>query len=337
MLSEAGIREYEADNSTWPPEINIDFRGRELEDWLRDHSEAIKSIIHEFGAICFPGSKVNSTGQFQRILQLVLGSELLEYKNCSTPRKQLTGRIYTSTEYPEHEVIPLHNENSYSHSWPLYLGFMCMRAPAEGGATPLVDCRKVYKEIPEEIRNKFERHGVMYRRNYGEVDLSWQEVFGTEEKEKVIEYCESHNIDFKWNTDTWLTTQEIRQASLIHPITEDIVWFNQANLFHISNYPEEFREEILYVLGEDKLPRNCYYGDGSEIELESLKVIREVIDKHTVKRPWRIGDIVIIDNMLCGHGRERFLGPRKVYVGMAQECDGLNYYKGCRPVKPKIV
>jgi hypothetical protein len=63
----------------------------------------------------------------------------------SSPRSTVKGRVYTSTEYPPHEEIFFHNENSYQSSWPMTLYFLCVQPPATGrhparrhpaGATP---------------------------------------------------------------------------------------------------------------------------------------------------------------------------------------------------------
>ena len=106
--------------------------------------------------------------------------DLLDYVYRSTPRTKLGGKIYTATEYPADRIIPLHNENAYSKSWPQKIFFFSVIVASEGGETPIADSREVYKWIDPEIRHKFEKHRVMYTRNYSKgIDLSWQEVFQT--------------------------------------------------------------------------------------------------------------------------------------------------------------
>lgn len=50
-----------------------------------------------------------------------VSGDLLEYRERSSPRTHVEHNIYTSTEYPAHHPIFLHNENSYAHTWPLNL------------------------------------------------------------------------------------------------------------------------------------------------------------------------------------------------------------------------
>ncbi|MEY9895791.1 alpha-ketoglutarate-dependent taurine dioxygenase [Catenulispora sp. MAP12-49] len=98
-------------------------------------------------------------------LATALGGELLDYTNRSTPRSRVTGRVFTSTEYPPDQTIPLHNENAYSDVWPRTLFFDCLVAAAQGGETPLADSARVYDRVPTRIRERFERGGVMYVRS----------------------------------------------------------------------------------------------------------------------------------------------------------------------------
>src|SRR6266508_3910237 len=112
------------------------------------------------------GLKVPGSTQFGKILSTLFGSELLEYTYRSTPRTRLRGNVYTATEYPAGEVIPQHNENSYSRNWPNRIGFMCILPAETGGETPIGDCRVVYNMLPKSVRDKFEQKGVMYVRNY---------------------------------------------------------------------------------------------------------------------------------------------------------------------------
>ena len=50
----------------------------------------------------------------------------------------------------------------------------------------------------------------------------------------------------------------------IHPVTGEKGWFNQANLFHVSALGEDGKM-LIDQLGVNNLPRNAYFGDGSEI------------------------------------------------------------------------
>src|SRR6266446_4568764 len=176
----------------------------------------------------------------------LIDQKLLEYSYRSTPRTQVSGRIYTSTEYPAHQTIPLHNELSYTRQWPMRLGFFCVTPASEGGETPIADSRRVFDNIEPAIRERFSREQVSYVRNYGDaLDLPWQDVFQTNDRREAEEFCRQAGIEFEWKGDDELRTTQICQAVARHPITGEMVWFNQAHLFHVSSLKSEIRESLL--------------------------------------------------------------------------------------------
>ena len=78
---------------------------------------------------------------------------------------------------------------------------------------------------------------------------------------------------------------------------------------------------LIDQLGVDNLPRNAYFGDGSEISLADIDKINAVIEQEKFFFPWQKGDILLIDNLLMNHGRNPFEGSRKVAVAMANVWD----------------
>ena len=285
--------------------------------WTEDHQEEVRSLIESQGALLIRGLKVLGTPQFGKILSTLFGAELLEYVYRSTPRTHMRGNVYTATEYPADQVIPQHNENAYSRTWPNRLGFMCLVPAETGGETPLADSRIVYNLLPESVREKFEEKGVLYVRNYSNIDLPWSVVFQTEDRADVEAFCEANELQYEWRENNGLRTSQINPATAVHPRTGEKIWFNQAHLFHVSSLEREIADQLLDSLGEENLPRNSYYGDGSRIEPEVLDLIRGTYEKIKVKFPWQKNDLLLLDNMIFTHGRESYTGPRKVLVGMA--------------------
>lgn len=150
------------------------------------------------------------------------------------------------------------------------------------------------------------------------LDLPWQEVFQTSDPEAVGQFCRTQGTEYEWEGDRRLRTRQVCQAVATHPQTGEMVWFNQAHLFHISGLPTEVRAALLSAYQEDELPRNAYYGDGSRIEPEALAEVRRALAEEAVAFPWQGGDVTLLDNMLAAHARAPFVGPRKIVVGMAE-------------------
>ena len=287
-------------------------------EWIKENKSLLEDYLIKFGGILLRNFGIYSVSEFNKAVQ-ILCPNLLDYVYRSTPRTKLGGKIYTATEYPADRTIPLHNENSYSNLWPTKIFFFSVIVASEGGETPIADSRKVYKRIDNSIREKFEQKGILYVRNYNPgIDLSWQDVFQTDQKELVNKYCQDNNIEFEWKkSGPELTTKQVCQATIVHPISRVPVWFNQAHLFHISALEENDRISLIKELGEENLPRNTFYGDGQPIEIEVLNHIREVYNQEKIKFQWQKGDIMMLDNILTAHARETYKGERKVAVAMA--------------------
>lgn len=299
-----------------PPIIRRVRFGLDPVRWAADNMERVEALLARHGAVVLQGFKINGSAHFEQLIAAMYRRDLLEYTNRSTPRTQVKGRIYTSTEYPADETIPLHNENAYTGAWPSRLFFFCVQPSASGGETTVADSRRVLARISPRVRERFERDGVRYVRNFGCLDLPWQEVFQTDEPARVEEFCREHGIAYAWKPDGGLRTEETRQAITTHPVSGEEVWFNQAHLFHVSALGDAVRSALVEGMAEDEWPRNAYFGDGSPIDAESLAEVRAAYEAETVSRPWRAGEILLMDNVLAAHGRSPFEGERKVLVGM---------------------
>lgn len=292
--------------------------GIDLLDALAELRPLVEERLPVCAGILFRGFQVGAAERF-REFAAGFGHPLLNYEFGSTPRSNVTGGVYTSTEYPPHQHIPLHNEQAYTREWPLKIWFYCVQAAQSGGETPIADSREIYRRVDEGIRRRFSERGLMYTRNFGNgLDVAWEQVFNSDDPAVVEAYCRAHRIGWEWKEDGELRTRQVCQAVAQHPMTRDWVWFNQAHLFHVSNLPPEVRESLLEIVDEEDLPRNVYYGDGSPIEPSVLDEIRGVLEEAKVSFPWYSSDVLMLDNMLAAHARSPFSGPRKVVVAMAE-------------------
>lgn len=274
-------------------------------------------IMQANGGVLFRGFTVSTPLDFKRFAAS-FGKPLGSYEFGSTPRSKVFSGVYSSTEYPAYQSIPLHNEQSYTCQWPEWIWFHCMKPSATGGETPIADSRQVFERIPNAIREEFLSKELLYVRNYSEaLDLPWQQVFSTKDRGQVERYCNDHGIEWEWKPDGELRTQQRCQAAVKHPQTDEWVWFNQAHLFHISAVEPTLRATLADAVGEDGLPRNVYFGDGSPIPDATLDQIRAVYAETAIAFPWQAGDVLMLDNLLTAHGRNPFTGDRKVIVAMA--------------------
>jgi alpha-ketoglutarate-dependent taurine dioxygenase len=290
----------------------------DLLEWAGANRAYLESELGKYGAILFRGFKLNSIPEFEGFVRAVSG-EALEYNERSSPRSQISGRIYTSTDHPSDKQIFLHNEQSYNLVFPMKLFFFCVEAAKEGGATPIADTRKVFERIPGDTRERFMKRKYLYMRNFRDGwGLSWQEAFQTSQKADVEQYCRRNQIEFEWKTGNRLKTKQVREVAIGHPKTGEWVWFNHLTFFHVNTLDREIREEITMIFADGDLPNNTYYGDGERIEDNVMDCLREAYQKEQVRFDWNEGDVLMIDNMLVAHGRESYIGNRSIAVAMTE-------------------
>src|SRR6267154_78308 len=153
LNQEALVREGFFNDRRLPLVFKPAVDGLSLTEWVKANRELIDQKLLESGAILFRGFNLHTVEAFEDLMKVLTG-ELLEYSYRSTPRTQVSGRIYTSTEYPAHQTIPLHNEMSYTRQWPMRLGFFCVTPAPEGGETPIADSRRVFAGIDPQIRER---------------------------------------------------------------------------------------------------------------------------------------------------------------------------------------
>ena len=102
-----------------------------------------------------------------------------------------------------------------------------------------------------------------------------------------------------------------RSAFLRHPDNGEIIWFNQVHL-HSPSYHKAHPKFYGTEIPDDKFPAHCYYGDGSDIEVEVVQHIRAISWTCAVGFQWRSGDLLVLDNLAVQHGRIGFTGDRKI-------------------------
>lgn len=298
--------------------LDVDTSGARVTEWAQENREDVERLLQANGVLLIRGLKFLGSQQFGTVLSTLFGEDLIQYTYRSTPRTELRGSVYTATEYHPDQVIPQHNENSYTNRWAMRIGFLCTLPSEQGGTTPICDSERIYNEIPKDIRERFERHGVMYVRNYSDIDIPWTEVFQTDDRKVVEQFCVDNDLSFEWIGTDRLRTRQVNQATAVHPVTGRKVWFNQAHLFHVTNLEPALRESLLSVMAEADLPRNTYYGDGEPIDPVTLDTIRAIYERHQIAFDWQRNDLLLLDNMMYSHGRGTYSGNRQVLVGMAR-------------------
>ena len=315
-LNASSLVETQVGGNGLPVVVTARAAGVPLPRWSEANRAAIDDMLHSAGAVLFRGFEVGGLSQFREVAASV-STKLVEYEERSSPRTELTSGVYTSTDHPPDQRIVMHNEQSYTLHWPMRLMFYSIVVARKGGNTPIADSRRILARLPAEIVEKFSALGVRYVRNYNSgLGLTWQSVFGTERRAEVEAYCKANDICFQWPGGDRLRTWQVRPAIRRHPVSGARVWFNHAMFFNVASLAPAVAEAMLAAVGEDRLPTQTAYGDGSAIPAQVIHTLRDAYDDASITFDWREGDVLIIDNMLTSHGRQPFEGPRKLACAM---------------------
>ena len=309
------------------------------------HDELEGALVRH-GALLFRGYGVTDAPGFERVAKAIgpaLGNKYLG----TSPRNALTEYTFSASELPPHYPIPQHCEMSFLASPPKRIFFACL-VPNEGpgGETPLADFRAVLRDLDPSVRRRFEAKGVRNVRNYAGPDggagldlwklKRWDEMFHTTDRAEVERIARESGFEPTWRPGGNLRLVNVQPATKKHPTTGEAVWFNHAQVFHLSAVPAEYRRiaerqgQVRYgalarvasalvrvkalTTAEDDHAMHCTYGDGTAISDADMDAVRDAIWKNMVFFKWRRGDVLVLDNDSVSHGRMPYQGPRSVAV-----------------------
>lgn len=287
-------------------------------DWLAAARPVLRALLLRHGNVYLRGLPISSSEDFAVIRDIFLASRA-QYKEKATPRSSYGNDIFSSTDLPAMQAIRLHNENSYTLEFPGVLGFCCLEAPDEGGATTIADSRQVLANVPRAIADRFRVSGWRLVRHYKkQVSLPWNVAFGTDERSRVEAYCEANKISARWIGEDGLATTQRRPAIIRHPATGEESWFNHVAFWNSWALDDDVREVLVDTYGADGLPFETFLGDGQLLTQDDVRQLMDAYDAATCREQWRKGDVMFVDNILCAHGRDAFRGSRRVLVAMGE-------------------
>ncbi|MFE5834540.1 TauD/TfdA family dioxygenase [Streptomyces sp. NPDC056508] len=286
--------------------------------WLSDRRADVQAELHRSGAVLLRGLPVTDAATFAEARDALI-AERAGYKEKATPRTDFGEGVFSSTDLPAAQPIRLHNENSYTLDFPGVLLFGCVTAPETGGATTVGDMRKALTALPQDLVDRFAEAGWLLVRNYSDLaGMPWRKAFSSDEPAGAEEYCDAHAIGYEWLDEDTLRTRQRRSAIITHPVTGERVWFNHFAFWNARSLDEDVREVLTDTFGEDGLPFQTLLGDGTTLTDAEVDAVNDAYQAVTVRETWQSGDLMLVDNILCAHGRESYTGDRKILVAMGE-------------------
>lgn len=317
---------------------------------LAAHGDAVRTRLAERGALLFRGFALDDTRAAEGAL-LAMGTRFDDrYLGGASPRSRLTEHFFSSTEAPGPYVISYHTEMCYLRQRPARVFFYCEAEPSRYGETPLFDCAAMYDRLDTALRERLERHGLLYRRHFGarpariNVYRTWMEAFGTDSRIEVERACERQGMSWRWQADGSLQTEARMPGVVVHPHSGrpclGLTLYNAdaapCDLRHFAHRFNPLLRATLAAFVRLQYARpgvfmRTLWGDGSDIDRRQTEAILATAWRSATLFRWRRGDLLMVDNVRCGHGRLNVVPPRRIAAALGDpyEVDG-----GGSPVPP---
>eukprot|EP00308_Calcidiscus_leptoporus_P012871 CAMPEP_0119358390 /NCGR_PEP_ID=MMETSP1334-20130426/6611_1 /TAXON_ID=127549 /ORGANISM="Calcidiscus leptoporus, Strain RCC1130" /LENGTH=225 /DNA_ID=CAMNT_0007372877 /DNA_START=85 /DNA_END=759 /DNA_ORIENTATION=+ len=112
--------------------------GVALASWGAQNQRLLVQLLCTHGAVLLRGWAPRSTADDFSSFVCSLGLEGFGMGCSAAPRTNVAPGVFTANEAPPSELIPFHHEMAQCDDRPAFLMFFCEKAPAEGGATPII-------------------------------------------------------------------------------------------------------------------------------------------------------------------------------------------------------
>jgi hypothetical protein len=290
---------------------------------IKERKAEVVSGLAQYGAIALRGIQWRSAEDAALLTGLI--SPLSgAYVGGATPRSKISKNIYESTRVPSNLELGLHQEMAYLPRFPNALIFSCIQPALTGGETTFLNMHDFLRAVSLEKIEEIRTRGLQYHRNLAArpnaisfMHRPWPEVFDVDSKEAAENACDAIGLQYAWRDDGSLDVVHNASGFVEHPLLLRQVWFNQLLAQHANARVIGALYAMLLKRKTSKaMPHTVTFGDGSEIPFEFLSELYDIQEKNMLTHRWEAGDIVLIDNLTCAHGRKPYAGDRKMLVSM---------------------
>jgi Taurine catabolism dioxygenase TauD, TfdA family len=319
-----------------------------LLEWATANAELLNEKLCLHGGLLFRGFKVTSADDFEQLALKI--DPALRDKNPLDDgvRRHKSRFVFGATRYSPLHTLPFHNEDSYLPKNPTKIIFCCLKAPASGGETLIVDCRRVYDDLPLEIVERFRGMKLPTMRRFNFHLLS--QNMGTSDKQTIEGICQELGADnISWSERDELILRYKLPVIIYHERTGEPIWFNRLLIanplsFIIQALFSTLRTRNLWLKARALclLPAYLLYitppllqqllagngrtaQDNAREEAKSPVVparttykLARAYWKNAVVFTWKEGDVLALDNRLVAHGRMPFRGARSILTCVTQ-------------------
>jgi len=292
------------------------FQLNDFFDFIEINCSTIEELTLSHGAVLLRGLPLTTPDDFDSAIQRFYWENFTYEDSLSNAVRVVhSPRVFSANEAPPETTIFLHHEMAQTPLFPSKLFFFCQKAANKGGSTPI--CRSdhlwelILEELPAFSVNCRER-GLKYTNVMpAEEDLksgmgrTWQSTLSVDSP-KEAEF-RLNELGYTWE---WLNGNELKVTTPVLPAIRKL---------HDGRY--SFFNQLIAAFKGWKDARNdpsksITFGDGSIINPYDISKVSDLADAITFDLQWEDGDLAIIDNFLCMHGRRSYTGTRKVLASL---------------------
>jgi len=315
--------------------------------YLKENAFEIKKQMVENGAVIFRDFDLMKEQD-----GFVSFYETIGMKTCLDPLHSVSARptVDGTKDSPVYEAvnkesrknffIGMHNEFVGTRA-PRAAAFVCFKAAETGGEFLIGDGRAIFRDLKSDLVEKLYKRSIRY--SVMELPFfGWMEnVPGPLQgplmagikglASSAINAKVDFSVDLQWGEGGYDNTKMLQARApkqppiVVHPVTGDPTWF--CNVHSHSSKLRKDREAIYgaerFEDGASQINKSdMFYGDDGDITDEDLEHMDEVTMKNVQYVKMTEGDVVLLDNYKCMHGRNVFDGTRKHGVAWFEGWEG---------------
>lgn len=320
--------------------------------YIKENAFEIKTKMVENGAVIFRDFELMKEQE-----GFVKFYEALGMKTCLDPLHSVSARptvngdknspVYEAVnkESRKNFFIGMHNEFVGTRA-PRAAAFVCFKAAETGGEFLIADGRAIFRDLKqdliEKLYNRSIRYSVMELPFFGWLDNVPEFAQGPLKgvikglAGAAINAKVDFSVDLQWGEGGYDNVRMLQARApkqppiVVHPVTGDPTWF--CNVHSHSSKLRKDREQIYgaerFEDGASQINKSdMFYGDDGDISDEDLEHMDEVTMKNVQFVKMTEGDVVLLDNYKCMHGRNVFDGTRKHGVAWFEGWEGEEQMK----------
>jgi hypothetical protein len=315
--------------------------------YVKDNAFDLKMKMQEGGAVIFRDFDLMKTQDgFQEFYKALGMHVCLDPLHSVSARPTVDGQknspVYEAVnkESRKNFFIGMHNEFVGTRA-PRAAAFVCFKAAEEGGEFLIADGRRMFRDLDpqlvQELYNRQIRYSVMELPFFGWVDNLPGPLQGGAMAvikgivSAAINAKVDFDVDLQWGEGGYDQTKMLQARApsqppiVVHPVTGEPTWF--CNVHSHSSKLRHDRESIYgaerFEDGASQINKSdMFFGDDGDISDEALKHMDEITMKNVKFVKMTEGDVVLLDNYKCMHGRNVFDGTRKHGVAWFEGWDG---------------